>query len=267
MTDINITFSTSWYNLNSKFEHSKYVLWMNNMIPHVNNYYLVIYTDKKGYEFLFQYFEKHFQNPKIKICIKEMTDFYNYRYREKWIENHNKNTYLNTKTEWKLHMLWAEKIHFVDETAKANPFQTEFFGWCDIGYFRNAPVMGFPSPLKIAGLRNDKIYYACVNNNNNYMTYLINIIYNKTPNGLPREPIPPNQVSIAGGFFVTYKDNIGWWKNTFDEKLNLYFENHSLVKDDQIIIVDCVFSNIKRFVLITENGPFDNWFLFTRHLV
>jgi hypothetical protein len=237
------------------------------MIPHVKNYYLVIYTDSKGEEFLQQHFKDALKNLKIIIYVKEMEDFYNYQYRENWIENHRNNPLLNTRTEWKLHMLWAEKIHFVRQTKEENPFNTDFFGWCDVGYFRNGAVLEFPSSVKIATLHTDKIYYACVNNNVEYMTNLIELINNKNSLGLPREPIPPNQMSIAGGFFISHRDNIDWWKRTFDERLQLYFNNGYLVKDDQIIIVDCIFSNIRRFALIKENGPFDNWFLFTRYLL
>ena len=54
----------------------------------------------------------------------------------------------------------------------------------------------------------------------------------------------------------------------FDNKLNLYFKHDELVKDDQIIIADCVFSNLKHFHLCKENTPnLDNWFLFQRFLL
>jgi hypothetical protein len=34
-------------------------------------------------------------------------------------------------------MLWSEKISFVKETMDNQYFNTEYYGWCDIGYFRN----------------------------------------------------------------------------------------------------------------------------------
>jgi hypothetical protein len=92
-------------------------------------------------------------------------------------------------------------------------------------------------------------------------------IINKNSIGLPEIPILPEQLSIAGGFFVSYKDNIEWWRNTYDAKLKLYFENNYLVKDDQIIIVDCVFSDFIHFHLCKEEDNYDNWFLFQRYLL
>ena len=47
---INITFSTCWYNFKAKFPSQVYLEWIDNMLTNVNNYYLVIYTDKEGKE-------------------------------------------------------------------------------------------------------------------------------------------------------------------------------------------------------------------------
>jgi len=50
--------------------------------------------------------------------------------------------------------------------------------------------------------------------------------------------------------------------------LELYFENNYLVKDDQIVIVDCIFSDLSKFEIAIENAPeYDNWFQFQRYLL
>jgi hypothetical protein len=247
------------------------------MISCVHNYYLVIYTDLDGINFFFENFSQymntdtdipHFTNTNIKIIIKPLETFYNYKYKNSWIDNHNKNIFLNNTTEWKLHMLWAEKTHLVFETANMKYFDTEYYGWCDIGYFREKPVPDFPSNKKIAELNKNKIYYGIVNNNKNATNMLFSIIQNKNVYGLPVIPIPPNQISVAAGFFIGHKTKIEWWKNTFDHKLKLYFKHNYLVKDDQIIVIDCIFSNIKHFHLVREiDSSNDIWFMFQRFLV
>ena len=35
-------------------------------------------------------------------------------------------------------MLWCEKISFVKKTIEKNYFNTDWYGWCDIGYFRES---------------------------------------------------------------------------------------------------------------------------------
>jgi len=57
-----------------------------------------------------------------------------------------------------------------------------------------------------------------------------------------------------------------WWRVKFDETLQKYFENGYLVKDHHIIVADCVYSNMSRFVLHKETTEYDNWFMFQRIL-
>jgi hypothetical protein len=268
---MSITFSTAWYVFKAKFDPTIYKGWIDNMLSNVNNYFLVIYTDETG----LAYVEKYSNNPRIRIIIKPYTDFYTYKYRDHWISNHEKNELLKQRVDWKLNMLWSEKINFVKETINNNYFGTDFFGWCDIGYFRGNPtdltkteLKDWPSTNKILALDKTKILYSCVNNDMKYISYLLKWITYKNGAGLPNTPIPENQISIAGGFFILYKTKMDWWHDTYYKKLELYFENNYLVKDDQIVIADCVFSNLPNFEITIENNPnYDNWFQFQRYLL
>ena len=264
-----ITFSSCFYIINSKFPPEQYIEWMNNFISITNNFNLVIYTDENTAKYIDV---KNKSN--IKVIIKEIEDFYNYKYKDFWIENHKKNFLLNGKTTWQVNMLWAEKINFVKETIERKYFNTETYGWCDIGYFRNrindtptSELIHWPDNNKIQMLDKNKIIYACINNNSLYMNNLLSYIKNKNKYGLPLSPIPPDQNSIAGGFFILHNTMINWWFHTFDSKLIDYFNNNYLVKDDQIILADCIFSNVDKFLLFKENNVYyDNWFMFQRIL-
>lgn len=271
-----ITFSTCWYKLKSKFDSSTYLKWIDNMLSNVNNYNLVIYSDENSADDLYKYLS----NPRIKLIIKEIEDFHNYRYKDYWIANHNKGLINSHLISWEVNMMYSEKIHFVYETIANKYFDTEFYGWCDIGYFRGrandthmSELINWPSDNKISGLNKKKIYYALIDmydNTKDYIKMLMSIVSDKTIMGLPATPIPQDQVSVAGGFFMLHKDNIEWWRNTYDYKLRLYFVNDYIVKDDQMILVDCVFSEMSRFCLCREkerDSGYDNWFLFQRYLM
>jgi hypothetical protein len=267
---MSITFSTCWYNFRAKFDISTYQHWMHNMLSNVNNYNLVIYTDEAGYNLVQPYIHS-----KIKVVIKPCEDFYTYQFKEHWIRNHEMNVLLKHQVDWRVNMLWSEKIHFVSETIKQQHFITDFYGWCDIGYFRGRSndldansLKMWPSPNKINTLDKDKIYYALVNNDDRFVDYVYNIVNNKNANGVPSEPIPQHIGIVAGGFFILHRDNINWWHTTYYDKLKLYFDNKELVKDDQIIITDCIFSTNQYFCLCKENiSHFDNWFMFQRILI
>jgi hypothetical protein len=270
---MSITFSSCFYIIKSKFDPSIYVEWMNNLFSIVNNFNLVIYTDESSSVYI-----DTKENPRIKIIIKPIEQFYNYKYKEEWLKNHENNFLLNHQSQWnscwELNMLWTEKIWFVKESIERNYFNTEMYGWCDIGYFRNnfnhintSELMQWPDPVKINLINKEKILYACVNNNIDFIKMLFQTIQNKNELGLPVNPIPPDQTSIAGGFFILHKDKIDWWSQTYEDKLELYFKHNYLVKDDQIIIADCVFSNLDNFVLCREEkSSYDNWFMFQRIL-
>jgi hypothetical protein len=242
---------------------------MNNLISIVNKFNLVIYTDSNSSKYI-----NTKSNPKIKVIIKPLEQFHNYKYKDAWIKNHNKNLLLNTKSSWELNMLWSEKIWFVKETIERKLFETDFYGWCDIGYFRNRPDDLHTSKLTNWGnnqcviLNNlNKICYACINNNETNLNYLSKIVNNKNSNNLPITEIPVNQQSIGGGFFFLNKNKIDWWSTTYDLKLQLYFKHNYLVKDDQIILLDCILSNLDNFKLFKEkNNTYDNWFMFQRIL-
>lgn len=264
---MSITFSSCFYIIKSKFDPSIYVEWMNNFISIVNQFNLVIYTNEHSAKYI-----NTLGNPRIKVIIKHIEHFHNYAYKDSWIENHKKNTLLNDKSCWELNMLWAEKIWFVKETIERKYFDTPFYGWCDIGYFRNRPedlhtsqLTNWGNNLELLQANKDKICYACIKNDDGYMNYLYSIVNNKNEHGLPVQEIPAYQNSIAGGFFFLHKDKIDWWSRTFDSKLQAYFKHGYLVKDDQIILVDCILSQIDAFTLFRENHQgLDNWFMFQR---
>lgn len=266
---MSITFSTCFYVMKAKFDSNKYLEWINNFMSIVNNFNLVIYTDENSINYI-----NTLNNPKIKIIIKHIEDFYCYKYRDFWILNHSKNYYINNMTCWELNMLWSEKINFVKETINNKYFDTEFYGWCDIGYFRNrendthtSKLTNWPEKSKIENLKKNKIFYGCINNDQDYINYLYRIINDKNNKGLPKKEIPHDQYSIAGGFFILYKRKINWWFETYYSKLELYIKNNYLIKDDQIILADCIFSESNNFVIYRENLPeYENWFMFQRIL-
>lgn len=265
-----VTFSSCFYIIKSKFKPEVYVEWMDNLISIVDNFFLVIYTDENSLKFI-----NTRENDKIKVIVKPMEQFFNYRYKDAWIRNHQIPTPLNKNTEWKLNMLWSEKVWFVNETIQNKYFDTEYYGWCDIGYFRNRSndlstkcLSNWPNPAKILKMDKHKIHYGCVINSIGIMMSIEKLIKNKNINGLPNIPIRLEQESIAGGFFILHKSKISWWANLFTSKLELYLKNNYLVKDDQYIIIDCIYSNKEHFMLYREKHPrFDNWFMFQRLLL
>jgi amylovoran biosynthesis glycosyltransferase AmsE len=219
-------------------------------------------------------------HPRIRVIVKPLETLYHYQYKDFWIKNAEKNAVYLPNSSWKLMMIWCEKIAFVKECIDRQYFDTPYYGWCDIGYFRNrvgvdTPVvdlthwshphaihsfMGKSDPL---GSRKKIIYANVCPYGEEYMQALIEQIL--TSDDIPT--IPPTQISIAGGFFLLDPSNIGWWFDTFDQRLRQYIQHDCLVKDDQILLADCIYNHPDRFYLCEEKqAGYDNWFMFQRIL-
>lgn len=253
-----ITFATCFYVLKSKFDVSVYHQWMANFVSIVNNFNLVIFTDHNSASLI-----PITNNPRIKIVIKPIEQFYTYKFRDHWINNHANNILLNERTCWELNMLWSEKIHFVVEAQ--THFTTNLYGWCDIGYFRNrindthtCALLEWPNPKKLNKLKSDKIYYACVNPSN---------LKQFAPLVKSNQLLPPEQNTIAGGFFMLHNSMLPLWHKIYYNMLDAFFQKNWLVKDDQQVILYCALKHPKCFILTTENKvTYDNWFMFQRFL-
>ena len=72
---------------------------------------------------------------------------------------------------------------------------------------------------------------------------------------------------FAGGFFILHKLFINLFTKLYNEKLQYYFLNNYLIKDDQTIVQDIIFTNQDLFEIHNENNDdYDNWFMFQRIL-
>jgi len=272
-----VTLSTCWYILKSKFDSKTYSVWIKNILSIVNNFNLVIYTDIKSLKQIFTLIDV--SNNKIKIIIKSFKDFYTYKYKEYWIRNHkNSNLNLHGYTDWKLNMLWNEKVFFVNETISHKYFDTMYYGWCDIGYFRNRKndldtkyLSEWPNNNKLLNgyFNNNYIHYGCVENNKITYQNLSNEINNHYSNKLTNQPsLQLEKCCFAGGFFILKRELINIYVNLHDEKLIYYFDNNFVIKDDQTILMDIIFKNPGLFYIHRECMKyFDNWFMFQRLLL
>ena len=273
-----ITFSTCWYILKSKFTTDKYLSWIKNLVSIVNNFNLVIYTDHISYKNIVRLISL---NKKIKVIIKPFENFYTYKYKDNWIKNHQQSKLdLHNIIDWKVNMLWNEKVFFVKETIMNTYFDTPYYGWCDIGYFRNGKedlhthfLKSWPSNKKLLKEPFNNyhyIHYGRVQRNNIIYDTLTNDIKNHynlvQTNGPPIKKY--NEICFSGGFFILKSKIIDYYSILYNNKLDYYFKNNYFIKDDQTIIQDLIITNPKIFCIHTEdNINFNNWFMFQRILL
>jgi len=282
-----LTLVTAFYVLPmSKFSKETYTAWLSNLLQLVwyNPYvYLVIYTDAQSSIWLPNIIPQLLAIQKVSICVRPMEHFYMYKYADFWRKNHDANTLLRRTTCWELNMLWNEKLWFLRDVIQSPPPEferTPYYAWCDAGYFRNRSGVdldttgGFnysrwASPSRMAELDSNKIYYSLVNSDISYVRHIKNLVQHESI-------LPPDQVTIGGGFCLIRgddKEKISDWCVHYENVLINMIEAGRLVKDDQIILANCIFSLLAEkdavFYLVKESvgTPYDPWFVFQRFLL
>jgi hypothetical protein len=254
-----LTLCTAWYRVNNKFRNNEYNVWMSNLLSSSNKFKVVLFTNTETYDEVKQY-----ECDNIHIVIKEFEDFH--CATDKWLENHERNDELNHKskhnTDYKLNMIWNEKVAFVHDAFTRQIFDTEYYCWCDIGYFRNSqfPINEWPNEDKLKIVNKDTIHY-CQIVHDHQLSILINKHLPNKDSKYIKGQLDPNQESIAGGFFLTHSSNIEWWFNQYYEIMNWYLDNDMLIKDDQIIIITAFIHKWSCFTLIKARCG-NKWFGF-----
>lgn len=277
VSPILLTLSTCFYVLKSKFPVEQYVRWINNLLAIVNDFNLVIYTEASSFNYIAHIIDLN--NPCIKVVFKPLTEFKMYKYRDQWINNHDRNKIaLHEYVSWELNMLWNEKVFFVEDTIKRSYFNTLYYGWCDIGYFRNKPnnintkeLMHWPDYKKLLQqpFLSDIIHYARVQKDDQIYNDELTHIRQHYAEKLLEHPLDSFVRNyFAGGFFILKPNMINKYATMYEAKLQYYFNNKYTIKDDQTIITDIIATNTEIFYIhdILET-QLDEWFAFQKILM
>jgi hypothetical protein len=130
-------------------------------------------------------------------------------------------------------------------------------------------LIGWPSPLTLLTKLSNKIHYGCVQTDAMKYKMLQNDVVTHYSNNSIKKSSPPisyekiEEICFSGGFFILTKPLAEIYNRIFDSKLQYYFKNGFTVKDDQQIIMDCIFSNPQLFQIHFS----ENWFMFQELLL
>jgi hypothetical protein len=258
--------------MKNRHGYEKHMNWFRDFIGVINQFYLVIYTGENEYPWICNEIQKLDETTqrKMKVILKPFSEFHNYKHERFWMDNNARpECKISEIADWRLNMLWCEKTHFVRETIEKQYFDTEYYGWCDVGYFRDTLSWGggeyrerirkqWPNPNKINRLHKDKVYYGCNISPKNLHTcyyFHMNHFHNKEPDtGIPRDLYPPLAHLLSGGFYITGREKALWWCRRFQDVLEQYITNNAVIQDDQHIIAHCVFTTRETVASGTMNG-------------
>lgn len=253
------TIVTAYFKIPSKYTTNSYDGWITNFLTTVDNE-MVIFCDKVSFDFILN-LRKPFAN-KTRIVIIELEDLYCsqphfLKYWEKDIKRDVENRIHNIN----LYIIWNEKAMFVGKVIKANPFNTDFFMWCDIGCFRYKEELHlfkneFPSKNFLESAEKDKMYFI------NISPFQKND-YEILPNGLTNQFNHVNR--IGGTMFIGHKDIFQKYIEMYYSYMNTYMNNDYFTGKDQNIMATMYILHPDLFRLVKPiDGEGNPWFYLQR---
>jgi hypothetical protein len=160
-----------------------------------------------------------------------------------------------------LYIIWNEKSMFVQRAMSLNPFDTEFFMWCDIGCFRNAEEIPlfqkeWPSKDFLRSARRDKMYFLNI-------TPFEERDFTVLANGLTRSF--EYDTRIGATMFLGHKDIFETWIELFYKYMNVYMVKDYFTGKDQNIIATMYVLHPELFRLVHPvEGQGNPWFYLQR---
>lgn len=253
------TIVTCYYQSDAKHSLESYRQWMTNFLTTVDNE-MIIFCDQESFAYISEV-RKPFEE-KTHIYVFPMEEMYCAypHYVEYWkkdlqrdVERHIHNI--------NLYMIWNEKSMFVHRAMTVNPFETDFFMWCDIGCFRSPEELSlfqkeWPSETFLQSARKDKMYFLNITPFEEGDAQVF-------PNGLTRSF--EEVTRIGATMFLGHKDVFETWIETFYKYMNIYMVNDYFAGKDQNIIASIYVLHPELFRLVHPvEGQGNPWFYLQR---
>jgi len=143
------TIVTAYYDLKSKHPREQYEAWIQNMIKATDP--MIIFVDPTSDYFnWWPMIEKHRQHaPTLLVPLPfrnlTMSTVFSDEFWETYILPRDRTKRFKKGVD--VYKIWNEKMIFMREVARENPFDTEFFYWIDAGYYRKAYQSPIYSPI------------------------------------------------------------------------------------------------------------------------
>jgi len=241
------TIVTAYYELkNSKYSTDAYNEWIENFMQIPS--YMIIFVENDFYASKIYNLRTNYKD-KTKILILPFEKLKCYQYMDYWNKDYERDIEKEFHNQ-NLYILWNEKTAFMKKAKELNPFNTNYYCWCDIGMVREKEMLNyiktFPSP-KMLNIIND-----------NSKVYLLNIdkftdLEEKYINDACDAFKYTNR--NGSGVIVCHKDMVDTWYEIYYEMLNRFMEKDLFAGKDKSIIncIYCKYFKDLQLIIVNEN--------------
>lgn len=252
------TIVTAYYPIKSKFSMERYMNWASTFLRIKAP--IVLFTE----ESMTNTIQQMRGDRPIHIVALPFHELETWKlYESKWKEHHDMDPEKERHTP-ELYTIWAEKAFFVEKAIQSNPFQTDFFFWCDIGAFRDPYVShiildSFPTTKY---LDSEQILFQSVGDVTPHD-------WIQRADGIRGEVISStwNEIRLVGGLWGGGRSACLRWKNAYQRMLEAYFRVGRFAGKDQQVMLSAYLDDptLGRVVRCTKSY-IDEWF-FLEHLL
>ena len=255
-----ITVVTAYFDIESKATHAEYQDWMRNFLPRLNAS-LVVFTDKNNQALIQSLRVK--QSHSTRIIVTSIEEFFTYQYNRLW-KLHWRRDHEAERHSPDLYMIWNEKPRFLEIAIQQNPFDSEYFLWCDIGCFRNRPQDVSLTVLedwpRIDRLHKDKVTIT-------YLSPFSAKDFKSVDGKLMSSSDFRERVTVAGGIYGGGAAGLKDWIDVFYKTLSAFFEYGRFAGKDQNLIANMACMHPQLFDLVIPEGyRRDPWFYLQYYL-
>jgi hypothetical protein len=246
------TLVSAYYNIKSKFSKDQYVEWMRTFLKIESP--MVIFTETKM-EPVIRTLREDRPLHLIILPFDKLTTWS--LYKDQWIAQHQMDPEKHIHTP-ELYSIWAEKAFLVERAIQMNPFQTDFFFWCDMGAFRDPHIdplilQTFPTTTYLS--------------QNHLLLQSIGDLtdHEKIPkeDGIYGECISHqwNEVRLVGGLWGGGARACLLWKNAYQQMLERYFQIGRFAgKDQQVMLSTYLDSPSLAHIIRCTTHNINPWF-------
>lgn len=223
------TIVTAYYEMKSKHSTTLYSEWMQNMLSTISNPMVIFCETEVWKEQLLLWRKQYEANTLVVVrpweamrCYSHLSYYEKDHLRDREMEKHSP----------QLYMIWNEKTAMVEKAIELNPFQSEFFVWCDIGAFRNPKLLKhfneWPTRSFLSTADRDKIYLLQLKPFTPKESTLL-------ADGFTRQ-FDTFASRIGGGLMLAHKDHWPAWSKAFYDTLDRYMEHDYFCGKDQLVM-------------------------------
>lgn len=244
------TLVTAFYPIRSKFSKDVYIHWAQNFLQLSSP--IVLFTTADMEPLL----RKMRGSLPIHIVVTAFEQLYMWKlYKHDWRLHHTLDSENLTHTP-ELYTIWAQKPVFVQNSIEINPFQTDYFYWCDIGAFRTSMSDAVRQTFPKCAFPHNKILFTSVND--------LDTVH-CTPH-----TIDGKTDRIVGGLWGGHKSACLRWRYAYEAMLIRYFATNRFAGKDQTVMLsayldDPTLAEVVRPSARTTSGV-DDWFFAQRLL-